>query len=183
MARSPISPYGVTKLTCEAYMQCYHHNYGIKTTTLRFFNIFGPRQKDSPNSGVIAIWLGNIIREEDLIINGDGKISRDFIYVRDVIRAHLLAAIQEIPGEIINIGSGSSISLTDLAKLMLKIANKKGLKIRYKDPQPGDILNSYTDISKAKNILNFKPKYDQEEALKDYFKWYNETYGISLGKG
>jgi len=180
MARVPISPYGVSKLACEAYMQSYHHVYGLKTTTLRYFNIYGPRQIDSPNSGVIAIWLGNIIRNEDLSINGDGKISRDYIYIKDVIRANLMAAIHKVPGEIINIGSGTPISLTDLANMMLRIANKKNLKIVYRDPNPGDIINSYTDVSKAKSFLKFEPKYNQEDGLKDYFNWYNNTSGTNL---
>jgi len=182
MVRLPISPYGVSKLACEAYMQAYHHTYGLKTTTLRYFNVFGPRQKDSTYSGVIAIWLGKIIRNEDLTINGDGKISRDFTYIKDVIHANLLAAIQDVPGEIFNIGAGAPISLTDLAKLILRITNKTNLKIIYTDPRPGDIINSYADISKAKNLLKFEPKFNQEEGLKDYFKWNNNTYGTNLGE-
>ncbi|MFX0075682.1 MAG: GDP-mannose 4,6-dehydratase [Candidatus Hermodarchaeota archaeon] len=180
--REPISPYGVSKLACEAYMLSYYHVYGLKTITLRYFNIYGPRQIDSSESGVIAIWLGNIIRNEDLTINGDGKITRDYLYIKDVIRVNLLAAEQDASGEIINIGSGTPISLIDLAKLMLRIANKNNLKINFKDPRPGDILNSYTDILKAKNLLHFEPKYTQESGLKDYFNWYNNTYGTNLGK-
>ena len=103
MCRLPISPYGVAKLACEAYMQAYHKVYGLKTTSLRYFNVYGPRQKDSTYSGVIAIWLGNIIRDEDLTIFGDGKNSRDFTYIKDVIQANLLVVKQDVAGEIINI--------------------------------------------------------------------------------
>ena len=165
MKRVPISPYGVSKLASEAYMQVYHKIYGIKTLTLRYFNVYGPRQKDSPYSGVIAIWLGQIIRNEDLIIYGDGKNSRDFTYIKDVIQANLLAADHRCSGEILNIGANSPISLTELAELMLKLTNKKDLKIKYADPRPGDILYSYADISKAMKILGFKPKYSQEDGL------------------
>ena len=121
MRRLPISPYGVTKLAYEANMQVYHQVYGLKTTSLRYFNIFRPRQKDSPYSGVIAIWLGNIIRNEDLTIFGDGTNSRDFTYIKDVILDNLLVAKQNVSDEIFNIGAGSPISLADLAKLILKI--------------------------------------------------------------
>jgi len=180
MRRLPISPYGVAKLACEAYMQVYHQVYGLKTTSLRYFNVFGPRQKDSTYSGVIAIWLGNIIRNEDLTIFGDGKNSRDFTYIKDVIQANLLAAKFDVSGEIFNIGAGSPISLTELAKLILKITHKENLKIKYCEPRIGDIVHSYADISKAKKALTFEPKYNQEQGLKEYFKWYGNKYGIKL---
>ncbi len=180
MRRLPISPYGVAKLACEAYMQVYHKVYGLKTISLRYFNVFGPRQKDSTYSGVIAIWLGNIIRNEDLTIIGDGTTSRDFTYIKDVIQANILASRRDIAGEIFNIGAGSPITLTELAKIMLKISNMDHLKIKHSDPRSGDILHSYADISKAKRILNFEPNYNQEQGLKEYFKWYSNKYGIKL---
>ncbi len=180
MRRLPISPYGVAKLTCEAYMQVYHKVYGLKTTSLRYFNVFGPRQKDSTYSGVIAIWLGNIIRNEDLTIFGDGTNSRDFTYIKDVIQANLLVAKQEVAGEIFNIGAGSPITLTNLAKLILKLTHKEHLKIKYTLPRPGDILHSYADISKANRLLKFEPKYSQEKGLEDYLKWYDQKYGTNL---
>jgi len=182
MRRLPISPYGVAKLACEAYMQVYHQVYGLKTTSLRYFNVFGPRQKDSTYSGIIAIWLGKIIRNEDLIIFGDGTNSRDFTYVKDVIQANLLAAKNDVSGEIFNIGAGSPINLTDLANLILKITNKENLKIIYNEPRVGDIIHSYADISKAKKSLNFEPKYNQEQGLTEYFKWHDDKYGTNLIK-
>ena len=180
MRRLPISPYGVAKLACEAYMQVYHQVYGLKTISLRYFNVFGPRQKDSTYSGVIAIWLGNIIRKEDLTIFGDGTNSRDFTYIKDVIQANLLAAKQNVSGEIFNIGAGSPITLTDLAKLILKITKKGNLKIIYTEPRPGDIIHSYADISKAKRLLKFNSAFNQEQGLKEYFRWYNSVYGTNL---
>jgi nucleoside-diphosphate-sugar epimerase len=180
MRRLPISPYGVAKLACEAYMQVYHQVYGLKTTSLRYFNVFGPRQKDSTYSGVIAIWLGNIIRNEDLTIFGDGTNSRDFTYIKDVIQANLLVAKQDIAGEIFNIGAGSPITMTNLAKLILKLTHKEHLKIEYTDSKPGDILHSYADISKANRLLKFEPIYNQEKGLDDYLKWYDQKYGTNL---
>jgi len=180
MRRLPISPYGVAKLASEAYMQVYHQVYGLKTTSLRYFNVFGPRQRDSTYSGVIAIWLGRIIRNDDLIVFGDGKNSRDFTYIKDVVQANILAAEHDAPGEILNIGANLPITLTELAKLMLKITNKEHLNIIYTDPRPGDIIHSYADISKAKKALTFEPKYNQEQGLKEYFRWYNKKYKMNL---
>jgi UDP-glucose 4-epimerase len=180
MPRLPISPYGVSKLSCEAYVQSYHHIYGLGASVLRYFNIYGPRQRDSPYSGVIAIWLGKIIRNEDLIIFGDGENLRDYTYIKDVIQANLLAAEYDINGEILNISCGSPIKLTDLAKLMLKLIGKENLNIKYTDPRPGDILHSYGDMTKAKQLIGFEAKYNQEEGLRDYFSWFCKKYGINL---
>ena len=180
MPRIPISPYGVTKLTCEAYMKTFSHVYGLNTISLRYFNVFGPRQKDSPYSGVIAIWLGRILKNKELIIFGNGEHSRDFTYIKDVVQANLLAAETKISGEVLNIGAGSPIKLVDLAKLMLSITNKQELKVVFSDPRPGDILHSYADISKAKNLINFEPVFTQEEGLRDYFNWYRKKYDVDL---
>lgn len=171
MEKHPISPYGASKLACDAYMSAYSITYGISTIGLRYFNVYGPRQKDSPYSGVIAIWIGRIERNEDLIVFGDGKNSRDFTYIKDVVQANLLAAELDKGGDVFNIGAGSPIDLTSLARLLLKLTNKSDLGIVYTDPRPGDIINSYADISKAKSILGFLPEYDQEKGLKDYLIW------------
>ncbi len=180
MPRIPISPYGVSKLTCEAYMQVFYQVYGINTISLRYFNVFGPRQKDSPYSGVIAIWLGRLIENKNLIIFGDGEQSRDFTYIKDVVQANLLATEQKISGEILNIGAGSPIKLIELAKLILEITNKEELKIIFDPPRPGDIIHSFADISKAKETIQFQPKYTQEQGLRDYFKWYSNKYNVNL---
>ena len=180
MGRWPISPYGVAKLACEQYAKVWYHVYGLKTTSIRYFNVFGPRQRDSPYSGVIAIWLGRILRNEDLLIYGDGEQSRDFTYVKDVIQGNLLIAEHDIPGEIINIACGNPIKLTDLAKLLLKLTGKENLRIKYTDPRPGDIKHSYGDISKANKLLGFEAKYTQEDGLRDYLNWWINKYNIDL---
>ncbi len=180
MRRLPISPYGVAKLACEAYMQVFHQVYGLNTTSLRYFNVFGPRQKDSTYSGVIAIWLGRILRSEDLLIFGDGEQSRDFTYIKDVINANILTAERDASGEILNIACGSPIKLTDLAKLMLKLTGKENLNIKYTDPRPGDIKHSFGDISKAKALIGFESEFNQEEGLRDYLMWYCKKYNIDM---
>lgn len=180
MKKKPKSPYAVSKLAGEGYVQVYNQLYGLNTTILRYFNVYGPRQKDSPYSGVIAIWLGRIIRNEDLIIFGNGQNSRDFTYIKDVINTNILAAKYDNPGEVFNIGANSPIKLIDLAKLMLKITNKENLNIIHSDPRPGDILHSYADISKAKELLKFEPEFVQEHGLRNYLKWYSNKYQIDL---
>jgi len=180
MVCSPISPYAVSKLACENYMQVFNSIYGLKTISLRYFNVFGPRQRDSPYSGVIAIWLGRILNNSNLIIFGDGEQSRDFTYVKDVIQANILASEHNIEGEIFNIAAGSPMTLTDLAKLMLKLTDKENLELTYTEPRPGDIIHSYADISKARKVLGFNPKYSQEQGLIDYFNWYSKKYNINL---
>ncbi len=180
MKKKPKSPYAVSKLAGEGYFQVYNQLYGLNTTILRYFNVYGPRQKDSPYSGVIAIWLGRIIRNEDLIIFGDGQNSRDFTYIKDVIKTNILATKYNTPGEVFNIGANSPIKLIDLAKLMLKITNKENLNIIKSDPRPGDILHSYADISKAKELLKFEPEFIQEQGLREYLKWYKDRYQIDL---
>ncbi|MEE9378547.1 MAG: SDR family oxidoreductase [Candidatus Lokiarchaeia archaeon] len=180
MPRIPISPYAVTKLTCESYMEVFHQVYGLNTITLRYFNVFGPRQQDSPYSGVIAIWLGRIIKNKSLIIFGDGNNSRDFTYIKDVIQVNILAAENKRSGIILNIGAGSPITLLDLAKLMLKLTNKEDLGIIFDPPRSGDIIHSYADISKVIEILKFQPKYTQEQGLRDYLEWYCKKYEVNL---
>lgn len=181
MRRVPISPYGAAKLACEAYMYVYYHVYGLKTTSLRYFNVYGPRQRDdSPYTGVIAIWFNRARNNQSLIVFGDGEQSRDFTYVDDVVQANILAGIKDAPGEIINIGAGNPITLTNLGKLILKLTDKENLKLEYIDPRPGDIKHSFADLTKSKNLLEFQPKYTQEEGLREYFKWYIKKYNIDL---
>lgn len=168
----PISPYGVAKLACEKYVNVYFKVYGLNTVILRYFNIYSPRQKDSTYSGVIAIWLGRIFRNENLIVYGDGDQKRDFTYVKDVIKANILSGINKnIGGEEFNIGESSPITVNKLAIKMKKICKKEHLKVEYTDPRPGDIRDSYADVSKAKKILKFEPNYNIELGLKDYIEW------------
>ncbi|MBN1217198.1 MAG: NAD-dependent epimerase/dehydratase family protein [Candidatus Lokiarchaeota archaeon] len=171
MLCTPISPYGVSKLAGEMYMQSYYHSYGLKTKSLRYFNVFGPKQRDSAYSGVIAIWFGNVVRNEDVLVYGDGMQTRDFIYIKDIVHANLLASESKVWGEVFNIGSGIPINLNTLAELIIKITNKANLKIKYKMQRNGDILHSYCDNNKAKEILKFIPTYNLEEGLKNYYKY------------
>lgn len=179
MRCDPISPYGVSKLAGERYFKAFYHIYGLKTTALRYFNVFGPRQVDSPYSGVIAIFMGNIFRDEALRIFGDGTQTRDFTYVKDVISANMLAAASpESPGKIYNASAGGTISLTDLARTMLEIAGKPDLEIFYDEPRKGDILHSYGDVSKIQREVGFTPAFDVKKGLEDYYEYFLKTKSL-----
>ncbi len=172
----PISPYGVSKLAGEMYFRTYNKAYGLDTTCLRYFNVFGPRQYDSPYSGVIAIFFGKIAHEVPLQIFGDGSQSRDFVYVKDVVQANLLAATKpHIEGEVFNIAGGAPITLNELAETMLQVTDKKSIEICHLPPRTGDILHSYADLNKARKILHFKPEYTIRTGLEDYLRYLDEN--------
>ncbi len=177
----PISPYGVSKLAGEMYCRVYYKVYSLNTTALRYFNVFGPRQRDSPYSGVIAIWFGNIARNKPLAIFGDGLQSRDFTYVKDVVEANLLAAIEpKAAGEVFNIAAGAPISLNDLARTMLEVTRNTSIPIVHQPIRTGDILHSFGDLSKASQILRYKPKYTVRTGLQDYIRYLDSNYQEKL---
>ncbi len=171
----PISPYGVSKLAGEMYFRVYHDTYGLDTTCLRYFNVFGPRQYDSPYSGVIAVFFGKIARKDSLQIFGDGKQSRDFVYVKDVVTANILAATQpKTAGNVFNIAGGAPITLTTLGKTMLEVTNNTQLQIRYLPPRSGDIIHSYADLSKTRELLHYAPAYNLRAGLEDYLNYLDD---------
>lgn len=173
MKPDPTSPYAVTKLTGEYYCKVFYELYGLSTTSLRYFNVYGPKQ--DPNSqyaAVIPKFINRVMQDKQPIIYGDGEQTRDFIFVKDVVKANLLAAERKkANGEIINIAFGKRVSINDLAKQIFGIFGKK-LKALHTKPLPGDVKHSLADISKAKEMLGFKPKYSLEDGLRytiDYF--------------
>lgn len=169
----PISPYGVSKLACEKYLSVYSSLYGFKTISLRYLNVYGPRQEISPYSGVISKWLGQLYQNKDLLIYGDGEQRRDFIYIQDIIQANILAAKSEkVSNGVFNIGTGINITINRLADIMKKLWGNEKVQIRYTDERLGDIKEGTADVSKAKKLLNFNPNYDLESGLKDYMNWY-----------
>jgi nucleoside-diphosphate-sugar epimerase len=168
-----ISPYGVSKLAAEAYCVSYHRVYGLNTTPIRYFNVFGPRQKNSPYSGVIAIFLAKILRGENPMIFGDGTQSRDFTYVKDVIEANMLAGLStKAAGQILNIAAGKPISMNELTQIMLKACGREDLTIEHGPIRTGDILHSYGDITKAQTILGYTAKFDAVSGFMDLLENY-----------
>ncbi|MGD9053220.1 MAG: SDR family oxidoreductase [Desulfobacterales bacterium] len=183
MRPNPTSPYAVQKLTAEHYARVFYELYGIETVALRYFNVYGPRQDpSSPYSGVISIFMTKALQNQAAVIYGDGNQSRDFIFVRDVVNANLLAATApNACGRVLNIGSGRVVRINDLWGTICKISG------RQRDPQyahkrPGDINASLADIERAKAVLDFDCRVSLEAGLKSTFDWYRQNQ-ISEDRG
>lgn len=168
----PMSPYGVDKYSSERYMINYYQLFGLPTTVLRYFNVYGPRQfSGSPYSGVISIFMKQFTQEQpQIVIYGDGKQSRDFVYIDDVVAANL--TVMENPhaiGQVFHVGTGQQKSLLDMVDIFQKITRKQP-KIDFQPERKGDIRHSIADISKLQE-LEFHPDYDLFTGLKAYFEY------------
>ena len=167
----PLSPYGVTKATAEEYLRVYHELYGLPVVSLRYFNVFGPRQSFNQYAGVISIFINRALAGEPLVIFGDGKQTRDFIYVKDVVRANLLVAeSKRANGRVFNVATGKQTSILELAMKIIEITGTTS-SILFDKPRPGDIRHSVADISEIRK-LGFEPEWSLEEGLKKTVEWY-----------
>lgn len=172
MEPAPVSPYAVSKLAAENYCRVYGGVHGLKTVCLRYFNVYGPRQKPGPYSGVIPTFIESLVRGQSPTIFGDGLQTRDFTYVDDVVSANLLAMDRDLrPGEVFNIASGSEVTINELAALLARLMGKESLEPKHVAPRPGDVRNSRADISKAKSTLGYNPVFSMKEGLGEVIKW------------
>lgn len=174
MIPNPLSPYAITKLTGEYYCKIFNDIYGLATTALRYFNVFGPKQDPtSQYSAVIPKFITNVMDDQKPIVYGDGEQTRDFTYVKDVVQANIQSAENKnSDGEILNIAGGKRITIKELAHKIIDSLGKK-LSIKYTESRAGDVMHSLADISKAKKMIEFEPKYTLDEGLEitiDYFK-------------
>jgi len=178
MPAEPISPYGVTKYVGELYAQVFGRVYGLENASVRYFNVFGPRQDPtSQYSGVLSRFMLAAIREEPLTIYGDGEQSRDFTYVENVVDETLRACnASGASGKVFNGGTGARITLNQVVKLLEKIVGKK-LQVKYDPPRAGDIRDSQADIALAKKVLGYAPRVMFEEGLTRTWEWYKRAYG------
>jgi UDP-glucose 4-epimerase len=174
MKPMPASPYAVQKLSAEHYARVYNDLFGVESVSLRYFNVFGPRQDpSSPYSGVISIFMTRSLSKQAAVIHGDGNQSRDFVYVKDVVNANLLAASMKQPrGSIFNIGTGSQVRINQLWERIASLSGQKNLKPRYEPARAGDILNSYAGMDLAKSKLKFDPECSLEQGLELTLEWY-----------
>jgi len=169
----PVSPYAASKLAAENYVKIYHEVYGLNTVCLRYFNVYGPRQTYTPYSSVIITFINRLLKNEPPIIHGDGEQTRDFIHIKDVVQANLLALKKKnATGEIFNIATGKQTTINQLAAMLQQIMNKTNLKPVHTDPRPGDIRHSYADITKARKILQYEPKISLKQGLTKLVEWY-----------
>jgi nucleoside-diphosphate-sugar epimerase len=169
----PISPYGVTKLTGEEYLRVFHHVYGLETVTLRYFNVFGPRQTaDSEYAAVIPIFLARILRGERPVIYGDGEQSRDFTYIDDVVEANVLAATAPLAaGQTINVACGRRHSVGMLCRMLIEFA-AAGVEPIHEAPRAGDVRHSQADISRARTLLGYAPEVEFAIGLRRTYDWF-----------
>jgi UDP-glucose 4-epimerase len=177
-APSPISPYAVSKLAAENYCRMFAKTFGLETVSLRYFNVFGPRQDpESKYSAVIPKFIEAALKNEPLEIHGDGKQSRDFTYIDNVVQANLLAALTPgVSGEVFNIACNESNSVLDIAHGIEKIMGVK-LTLKHEPARAGDVRRTCADISRAQKRLKFKPKVSFKDGLEKTFGWFKEYYG------
>lgn len=180
----PLSPYAITKYVNELYADVFSKTYGLETIGLRYFNVFGRRQ--DPNGAYAAVipkFVGQFMRGESPVINGDGTYSRDFTYIDNVIQANLLSLLaekKEAVNTVYNVAYGDRNTLNDLVKYLKEylsdfddsIAN---IQIKYGDTREGDIPHSLASIDKAKELLNYNPQFSLQKGLKEAVKWYWEN--------
>jgi UDP-glucose 4-epimerase len=173
-----LSPYAAAKLAGEFYAQAFAASYGLEAVTLRFFNIFGPRQRaDSPYSGVIALFTAALMQGRTPRINGDGLQSRDFTYVGDVVQALTKAArAPGVAGRTYNVGTGRSVNLLDLVAALNRLLGKD-VRPGHGPARPGDIRHSRADISAARRDLGYEPAFPFEEGLRRTLAWYQQQAG------
>jgi len=161
---NPDSPYRIAKHTIENYLKFYKENFGLKFISLRFSNVYGPRQDPKGEAGVVAIFINKLLKGERPTIFGDGNQTRDFIFVEDSVSACLKAMEYKGKKEIFNIGTGIETSINELYQIISKLLNTK-IKPKYAPEKPGDLKRSCLDISFAKRELKWKPKFDLEKGL------------------
>lgn len=178
LAPAPISPYAVSKLAGENYCSVFTKVYGLETISLRYFNVFGPRQDpDSPYAAVIPRFIRAALMDEELEVHGDGLQSRDFTYVDDVVEANLLAARSQVAqGEAFNVAQGESHSLLDLVALLEKVLRKK-LRVNHTPPRSGDVRRTLADISRSQRGLGYRPSTSFEAGIVATIESLAETSG------
>jgi len=166
---NPISPYGISKLAVENYLKFYKENFGLKFISLRFSNVYGPRQDPRGEAGVVAIFIEKLLKGERPTIFGNGNQTRDFVFVEDVVSACLKAMEYKGKKEIFNIGTGIETSINELYKIISKLLKTK-IKPKYAPEKPGDLKRSCLEISLAKRELKWEPKFDLKKGLQKTIK-------------
>ena len=179
---NPLSPYAVTKLVNELYAKVYADLYGMELIGLRYFNIFGPRQRiDGPYAAVIPLFVNAVLNNEPPLINGDGSNSRDFTFVANAVQANVLALFAqntEALNQVYNIACGEQTSLNDLFETIKSLAGSD-LVPKYGPERRGDVRHSLADINKAQTLLGYSPTISIREGLKATVEWYRKQHRYS----
>ena len=177
MLPEPLSPYAVAKLVGEQYCQVFTRVYGLETLSLRYFNVFGPRQDPSSQySGVISRFISALMSGERPVIYGDGEQSRDFTYIDNVVEANLKAAeTTKGVGQVMNVANGERITLNQLLQDLKDLTGKHDVSAEYLDARAGDVKHSLADISRAREFLNFEPEVDLRTGLRLTMDWWRNS--------
>jgi len=177
MAPDPLSPYAVAKLVGEYYCQVFTRVYGLETVSLRYFNVFGPRQDPgSQYSGVVSRFISCLLGNERPVIYGDGEQSRDFTYIENVVAANLNAASSTgAVGKVINVANGARITLNELLAELKDLTGKHDVTAEYLEPRVGDVRHSLADITLARKLLNYESKVDLREGLQRTLDWWKTS--------
>lgn len=177
MAPDPLSPYAVAKLVGEYYCQVFTRVYGLETVSLRYFNVFGPRQDPgSQYSGVVSRFISCLLGKERPVIYGDGEQSRDFTYIENVVAANLSAASSTgAVGKVINVANGARITLNELLAELKDLTGKQDVTAEYLEPRVGDVRHSLADITMARELLNYESKVDLREGLQRTLDWWKTS--------
>lgn len=167
----PISPYGVTKMAAEQLGYLYHVNYGVPVVAMRYFTVYGPRQRPDM---AFHRFISASLRDEPISLYGDGGQTRDFTFVSDAVAATLAAGERGVPGRSYNIGGGSRVSMLDVIGIIERIAGRP-LKINHEGAQKGDMRDTYADTSLARADLGFAPSVSLEEGIRAEYRWLSST--------
>jgi UDP-glucose 4-epimerase len=166
VAPRPEAPYGQSKFCAERYLDLYHRLFGFSTIALRYGNVYGPRQNPLGEAGVVAIFCGRLLLDEPVTIYGDGRQTRDYVYVGDVVAANL-AAVEalEVNGEV-NVGTGQETSVLDLVKILNDLAGEHTLVAAHADPRLGEIDRSCLEVTRARQVLGWSASTDVVEGMR-----------------
>ncbi len=170
----PVSPYGVTKLAGEHLCQLYYKNYNVPIICLRYFTVFGPRQRPDM---AFHRFVKSILQRKPVNVYGNGEQSRDFTYVLDVVEANLLAMEKDAKGTIFNIGGGNYATVNQILQMLRELLHLD-IKVEYKEKVKGDVRNTKADITRAKRELGFNPKYDLNYGLEREIEWIKSIYNL-----
>jgi len=177
MLPDPLSPYAVAKLVGEYYCKVFTRVYKLETLSLRYFNVFGPRQDPSSQySGVISRFISALLKDQPPVIYGDGEHSRDFTYIDNVVEANVKAAeTNKGLGSVINVATGQRISLNQLLEEIKDLTGKRHVNADYQSARAGDVVHSLADISRAREILGFEPRVGLREGLQLTIDWWKQS--------
>lgn len=170
----PISPYGVAKLATENYLYYFYKTYGLKYISLRYGNIYGPRQDPNGEAGVVAIFSSRIIRGSSPTINGDGLQTRDYVYVGDVVDVNIRAVESDFTGSL-NVGTGKETTVVELFKILKEVSGKSGVEEVHVPAREGEQRRSQLSYGLAKKILGWQPEITLEEGLKSTYNWFKKN--------